>query len=397
MAICKVTPKCYNESKYPLIERARKGVFLWSNMTRHDEKTLEEQLRELQSLLVKPGVKIVGALGYYLNFLNPLAKSTKNGIHEAKKSSTREQKNRGITWIDIENPDRREINKLAEQYQFHPLYLEFCLQKGQLAQIEKEESYLFMLFHVPRYYQTEDKIVTDQICIFLGKNYLITVHEDTTSSLRNLFNATENEKERRNAYFKKSSSYLLYNILDNLSKDISVLLQTTMQELEDIEDLVFDVKISGAYKISQLRQKIVRQRRVLGTFRHILEELSSNANHFSEENMSRYYDNIANTINKFWETLGESRETIEIYKDADFIVSTEKTNQILSVLTIIFTLTIPATVIGTFYGMNILLPGGLEAGSWTFFGHYTTMILILIVSALPATIMLGYFKFKNWL
>ena len=44
---------------------------------------------------------------------------------------------------------------------------------------------------------------------------------------------------------------------------------------------------------------------------------------------------------------------MEIYKDTDFMLSSEKSNKILAVLTIIFTLAIPATVIGTFYGMNI--------------------------------------------
>ena len=40
------------------------------------------------------------------------------------------------------------------------------------------------------------------------------------------------------------------------------------------------------------------------------------------------------------------------------MLSQEKTNKILAVLTIVFTPSISATVIGTFYGMNINLPGG---------------------------------------
>ena len=58
----------------------------------------------------------------------------------------------------------------------------------------------------------------------------------------------------------------------------------------------------------------------------------------------------------------EAKETVEIYKDTDYMLSQEKTNKILGVLTIVFTLSIPATVIGTFYGMNINLPGGSETG-----------------------------------
>jgi Mg2+ and Co2+ transporter CorA len=45
------------------------------------------------------------------------------------------------------------------------------------------------------------------------------------------------------------------------------------------------------------------------------------------------------------------------------MLSQEKTNKILAMLTIVFTLSIPATVIGTFYGMNINLPGEIVMGS----------------------------------
>ena len=67
-------------------------------------------------------------------------------------------------------------------------------------------------------------------------------------------------------------------------------------------------------------------------------------------------------LDKVIDALEESRETMEIYKDTDFMLSTEKTNRVLAVLTIVFTLAIPATVIGTFYGMNVSLPRGARGG-----------------------------------
>ena len=45
---------------------------------------------------------------------------------------------------------------------------------------------------------------------------------------------------------------------------------------------------------------------------------------------------------------------------------------VLAVLTIIFTLAIPSTVIGTFYGMNVNLPGGLD-DNLMFLGTFTNI------------------------
>ena len=119
---------------------------------------------------------------------------------------------------------------------------------------------------------------------------------------------------------------------------------------------------------------------------------------FSEEDLTLYYDNVNDHIDSVIEILEESRETIEIYKDTDFMLSTEKTNKILGILTILFTLSIPATVIGTFYGMNIELPGGIEdTGSSQFFGPNTTFIVIILVSTTSALFMVWYFRKLGWI
>jgi magnesium transporter len=78
------------------------------------------------------------------------------------------------------------------------------------------------------------------------------------------------------------------------------------------------------------------------------------------------------------------------------MLSSEKSNQILAILTIIFTLAIPATVVGTFYGMNINLPGGIETGNLEIFGSYSTLIIIFLASAIPALVMLIYFRKLGW-
>jgi magnesium transporter len=106
---------------------------------------------------------------------------------------------------------------------------------------------------------------------------------------------------------------------------------------------------------------------------------------------------VLDHIEKVYEALEEAKETVEIYKDTDFMLSNEKTNKILAVLTILFTLSIPVTVIATFYGMNVNLPGGIETGSWMQLGPYTTMIFVIVLSSLSALLMVFYFRRLGWL
>ena len=140
-------------------------------------------------------------------------------------------------------------------------------------------------------------------------------------------------------------------------------------------------------------------RRIANLLKKFVLEIAKNIKKFSEredQELTLYFDDVIDHIDKVIETLEESRETMEIYKDTDFVLSTEKTNKVLAVLTIIFTLAIPSTVIGTFYGMNVNLPGsGVEVS--IILGPYTTFIIIILASAIPAILMFTYFKKLGWI
>ena len=194
----------------------------------------------------------------------------------------------------------------------------------------------------------------------------------------------------------KTSGYLLHTILDVLVDDLFHILMKIVGNLEDIEDAVFDDKVEVVKEISLLRREITILRRIVSPLKRIVSAMTRDIQKFSEEDLTEYFNDVEDHINKVLEVLETSKETIEIYKDTDFMLNTEKTNQILAILTIVFSLSIPATIVGTFYGMNVNLPGGLETGPWTFFGTYTTLIIMSIISAASALLMYWSFRRVGW-
>jgi magnesium transporter len=177
---------------------------------------------------------------------------------------------------------------------------------------------------------------------------------------------------------------------------ISDMVDDVNNELDEIEDLVFDTRDSDSQRIGKLRQQIVRLARVIGPKKLILRDLTEQIDSFTGKNMSKYYATNTKLVSKLWEEIDEAKETVEVYKDADFTASTEQTNLTLAVLTLIFTFTIPVTVFASLYGMNVLLPGGIETGSWTFLGRYTMFGIVLAVSVSCALGMYIYFRRKKW-
>jgi magnesium transporter len=109
-----------------------------------------------------------------------------------------------------------------------------------------------------------------------------------------------------------------------------------------------------------------------------------------------YFDDINDHIDKVIDTLEESKETIEIYKDTDYLHGTDRSNKILAILTIVFTLSLPITIMSSLYGMNVDIPA-IEDESLKFLGRYTTFILIVIGSSTGAVAMAMYFHNIKWI
>jgi len=307
--------------------------------------------------------------------------------------NVRHHKHGNVTWVDVHDPGTAVLERLEQEYKLHPLQVRESIQKVQHNQVEREKDYLFLVMHFPVLDPKNDKISVGQLGVFLGKNYVITVHAERSLVLDELFSHCSHGSE---ASVIRSSAYLLYTIISRLLGNIERMTETVDTELDEIEGLVFENNQSDAERIGKVRQKIIRLRRLIGPKKILLEDLAEQIGPFAGKDMTRYYVGNVKTANKLWEEIEEAKETVEIYKDADFTTSTEQTNKTLAILTVVFTFTIPVTVMATLYGMNVPLPGGVTATPWLFLGRYTTFIVLLLATVLVTVGMYIYFRLKKW-
>ena len=310
--------------------------------------------------------------------------------------------NQGLSWINLEKPTREKIDIIAKKFPIHELNIEDCLSKNQLPKIDRYDDHIFVILQFPTTIHKERTSPSfSQLSLFIGKDYLISINQGNLKPLTDLFHLckTGGEKNRQNL-MGGSPGYLLHSILDALVDSLLHSLMKIIGNLDDIEDEVFDDKVANAKEISILRREITTLRRIVIPLKRIMLEITSrDVKRFSSdmegEDLIDYFDDINDHISKVLEALDESKETIEIYKDTDNMLSSEKTNKILSFLTILFTLSIPITVAGTFYGMNIVIPGSVNFGNG--FLDYVPLIVTVIMSAGTAGVMIYYFRKLGWM
>jgi magnesium transporter len=307
-----------------------------------------------------------------------------------------EIRNNGFTWIDIVKPNRDEMRKLSERFPFHELNLEDCLSKIQIPKIDRYEDHAFVILNFPTL-EKERIPRSRQLAAFIGSGYLVTVHEGELRPISEIFQQCLKSENAKQELMGRSAGYLFHSIIDVLTDDLLNLARKIVGNIEDIEDVVFDEQAKAAGEISYIRRQITVLRRIAIPLRRTVNEIATkDIRRFSEEDLTPYFDDVNDHIDKVIDTLEESKETIEIYKDTDYLHGTDRSNKILAILTIIFTLSMPVTIMSSLYGMNVDIPTAEEA-SLPFLGRYTTFILIVVGSSAIAVAMALYFHRIKWI
>ena len=308
-----------------------------------------------------------------------------------------EIKGNNFRWINIDLLDRDSVNALSEVHPFHQLDLEDCVSKNQLPKIDDYEDYLFIILHFPRYLKERRFSIPMQIAIFLGRDFLVTVYSEDLKPINRIFEACRDSETTRNNYTGKTSYYLVYRLVLALVENLMQMAAKVMSDIEALEEKVFDETVDAVREVTGLRHNISNLRRTIFPLKRVLHELERRIEHFSkDETLDVYFGDLADSIDKVWEIIESCKEMSEIYKDTDYIISSDRTNKILAILTLVFTFSIPATVIGTLYGMNVRVPGGLEDAP-TFLGPYTTFFLIIAAAVISVLGMFVVFRKFRWL
>ena len=123
-----------------------------------------------------------------------------------------------LRWIDIENPTSDDTDNLAASYPFHKLELDDCLSRIQRPKVDYDEQddYLFLVFHFPVFNKEARVTTASQVSVFLGKEYLITLHEGNLKPLTAFVKDCNTNEDTREEFMSHSPGYLLYQVLDRL-------------------------------------------------------------------------------------------------------------------------------------------------------------------------------------
>jgi len=294
-----------------------------------------------------------------------------------------------FTWINIEQPTEEETEYLAQNYPFHPLDLDDCLSRIQRPKIDQYKDYLFVVLHFPVFNKEARVTTPSQVSVFIGQNYLITLHKGELKPLVKLFRECEIDEESRQENFSSGPGYLLYRIIDRLVDYCLPIANKMLENIEDVEDSIFSNRGRSQIKeISMIRRDIISFRRIIWPMRAVIGSLEPKIRRFAKMDLTVYFGDTVDHLDKIWDALDEYKEIIEGLNDTHDSLASNNTNEVMRILTIIATIFMPITLIASLWGMNIPLPFATSGNALL----YIILIMVGIISG-----MLYFFRRRHWI
>jgi len=293
-----------------------------------------------------------------------------------------------VTWINIDGlKNVALIESIGLHFNIHPLVLEDILNTHQRPKIEQYDGYLYFVLKDLSLAQDHFSVRHAQVSVLLLDGYVITFNEKEGAGFELLKRRIENNQGRLR---RMGTDYLAYAVLDVIV-DSYFKLQDRLDEIvESVEDeLLNHPGTQTLAKIQRIKRELIYVRRAVAPLREMLNAVLRSDSPLIQDATQIYFRDINDHVLRITETMDSYREMATALLEIYISSVSNKTNEIMKVLTVFASIFIPLTFIAGIYGMNFEYMPELK-WRWAYPTLWVAFITIPII-------FLVYFKKKKWL
>ena len=294
-------------------------------------------------------------------------------------------KNECTFWVDLEKPVDEEAFILTSDFHFHPLVVEDVIVEKGPPKLDVFENYLFLVFYIS-YYKSAGELGKKEIDLFLGDNFVVTIHNDSFPMLEKI----RNRCLRDERVLSRGAVFTFHTILDYMVDEFIDVQNEVQRYIDRLEADVFSgtAEASILKRIFELKEDIGALRRLASTQKQILWRFSKGEYKLAKGASLIYFRDVFDHMNVIVEHAENFNDLLSNILHVYLSMASEKTNTIMKTLTIFTAILLPLSVISGIYGMNFDFPEKNVPVSY---------FIVLGLMAAIITTLLIIFKRKDWL
>jgi magnesium transporter len=289
-------------------------------------------------------------------------------------------------WLDIEAPDDADYDLLETTFKFHPLTIEDIRHQDQRPKVDEYTDYNFSVLFVAML--IGDEIALREHHLFVGAHYLITVHQEPSTALKELQERIQKSPELAHG----KPSFLTYLAIDTLVDATFPVLDQLDDVVDALEDDITErATRQSLARIYNLKHTVSELRRFLGAQRDVFQKLITHGIHLQQDDMTLYYRDVYDHMVRQYETADALRDLLTGAMDVYLSTVSNRLNETTKALTVIASLFLPLSFLTGFYGMNFAyLVNVLESPTLAFVVGLVTMLVAV-------GIQLYFFRRRGWI
>ena len=296
-----------------------------------------------------------------------------------------------VTWVNVEGlGDAGTIERLGAIFGLHALALEDVVNAHQQAKVEDYGDHLFI---VARMINAGPHPETEQVSLFLGKNFVLTFQERPGDCLGPV---RERLRKAKGRIRQLGADYLAYALLDAVVDAYFPVLEQYGETLDKLDDEISTQTARVAVtQIHDLRSDLLLMRRVIWPLRDMVSALARDPNPLVTSETRVFLRDCYDHTVQIIDLVETSREMCSDLRDFYLSAVNNRMSEVMKVLTVIATTFIPLTFIAGLYGMNF----DPQVSSWNMpelrwhYGYPLTLAIMLAV----ATWQIVFFWRRGWL
>ncbi|MCK6495191.1 magnesium/cobalt transporter CorA [bacterium] len=296
-----------------------------------------------------------------------------------------------VTWISVSGlGDSEVLSHIAQTFGIHPLALEDVVNVHQRP---KADMYGDLLFVVMRGVYLDQDLKTEQVSLFLGKNFVLTFQEGHHDSLEVIRERIRLAKGRIRNH---KADYLAYSLLDAIIDGYYLPLEVFGERIDHLEDTVLiHPSRQAVLEIHSIKRDLLDLRRAIWSAREMINDLLRDPIPLLSEETRPYLKDCYDHIIQIIDLVETDRELGSDLMDLYLSATSNRLNEIMKVLAIITTIFMPMSFVAGLYGMNF----NSERSPWNMpeLNWYWGYPIVLGMMGLMAVLLMGLFRWKGWL
>ncbi len=288
---------------------------------------------------------------------------------------------RSFLWVGLHDPTLEELNAFAGPLNLHVLAVEDAFEAHQRPKVERYPDHLFISIRTVEY--QDDNIDTNEINMFLGQDFLLTVRKGTGHDLRDV----RRRAEADGSELENGAIAALYAVIDSVVDDYETAATELELDVSEVEASVFShERTSDSSRIYLLKRETLEFRRAVVPLR---EPLTRFATTTMPPDAQPYFRDIADHLTRVSESIDSTDHLLDNALNAHLAQLSIQQNEDMRRLAAGATLFAIPTAIAGIYGMNFRHMPELD---WTY-GYP----LIVGVTATICLLVYRRFRKSGWL